>query len=174
MKKNFLPVFFLFLSTSVTAQTTTPLAGEVLKPVYAKAAKENKKVLLIFHASWCGWCRKMDASLADTAIKSSIVKSYEIAHLTVYESKDKTALENPGAMEMLTKYGGADKGLPYWFVLDANGNKLADSQRKPGNNTGCPASEEEVEYFAEVLKKTSTLTTGELEKIKVRFRKNKQ
>ncbi|MDB5209148.1 MAG: hypothetical protein JWR72_4223 [Flavisolibacter sp.] len=163
-------VALLVLCYVTNAQT--PAADAVLKPVYAKAAKENKKVLLIFHASWCGWCRKMDASLADSSIKKAIDKSYEIAHLTVYESKDKTELENPGALEVLTKFGGADKGLPYWFVLDANGNKLADSQYKPGENTGCPASAEEVAYFIGVLSKTSSLKEDELKKVAQRFRKN--
>jgi hypothetical protein len=39
-------------------------------------------------------------------------------------------------------------------------------------NTGCPASKEEVEYFIEVLKKTTTLTEDQLEKIRKRFRRN--
>ena len=170
--KNFLFVILAFAYVSIQAQTATPTADEVLKPAYAKAAKSNKKVLLIFHASWCGWCKKMDASLNDSSIKKAMDKNYEIAHLTVYESKDKTALENSGALELLTKFGGADQGLPYWFVLDANGNKLADSQYAPGKNTGCPASEEEVSYFLAVLKKTSSLKEEQLGLIKTRFRKN--
>ncbi len=154
------------------AQSAIPSAEEVLKPVYAKAAKEHKKVLLIFHASWCGWCKKMDASLADSSIKNAIDKNFEIAHLTVYESPTKKELENPGALEMLTNFGGADKGLPYWFVMDAKGAKLADSQSKPGENTGCPASEGEVAYFISVLQKTGKFSTDVLDRIRKRFRKN--
>jgi thioredoxin-related protein len=168
------PVFISLLLLHNVVGAQTPTADEVLKPVYAKATKENKKVLLIFHASWCSWCQKMDASLADNSIKGSIDKAYEIAHLTVYESNGKKNLENPGALELLTKFGGADQGLPYWFVLDASGNKLFDSQYKPGSNTGCPASEEEVNYFIGVLQKTAKLTTDELEKIRKRFRENEQ
>ncbi len=165
-------ILLIVCCSAIQAQKLTPSADDILKPVYVKAAKENKKVLLIFHASWCGWCKKMDASLADSSVKNEINKSYEIAQLTVYESKDKTARENPGALQLLTKFGGADKGLPYWFVLDAGGNKLADSEYKPGNNTGCPASEEEVNYFIGVLQKTAKLSSEELEKIRKRFRKN--
>jgi thioredoxin-related protein len=170
-------ICLIFVSLLVLYNVTkaqTPTTDAVLKPVYVKAGKENKKVLLIFHASWCGWCRKMDAALADTSIKKSINSNYEIAHLTVYESKDKTALENPGALDLLTKLGGADKGLPYWFVLDADGKKLADSQSQPGKNTGCPASAEEVAYFISVLRATSLLKDEELQKVAVRFRKNEQ
>lgn len=171
-KTGLLLIMFFVLHQSTGAQTST--TDEVLKPVYAKAAKTNKKVLLIFHASWCGWCKKMDASLADPSIKAAIDKNFEIAHLTVYESATKKSLENPGALELLTKLGGADKGLPYWFVLDANGTRLADSQLKPNENTGCPSSEAEVAYFVSVLQKTATLTPEELEKVKMRFRKNEQ
>lgn len=160
------------LTNGVAAQSKVASAEEVLKPVYAKAAKKNKNLLLIFHASWCGWCRKMDSSLADPAVKPLVDRYYEIAHLTVYESPNKKNLENPGALDLITKFGGADQGLPYWFVLDNKGNVLADSQYQPKKNTGCPASEVEVNYFISVLKKTSALKEPELNIIKKRFRKN--
>lgn len=164
----------LILTTGLNAQTSAPSAADVLQPVYAKAAQENKRVLLIFHASWCGWCRKMFESLADDAVKPLINKYYKVAHLRVHESDDKKNLENPGAMELLARLGGADSGLPYWAVLDAKGKALANSQYKPGKNTGCPAGEEEVAYFIRVLRKTSKLGEVELKVIEERFRRNEQ
>ena len=164
----------LLLTAKAKAQPSVPSADDVLKEAYAKAANGNKKVLLIFHASWCVWCRKMDSSLNDATIKPGIDKNYEIVHLTVYESPNKKTLENPGALDFLTKNGGADKGIPYWFVLDKNGTVLADSQLKPGQNSGCPATKEEVDYFISVLKKTSSLKEDELEKIRARFRRNEE
>lgn len=160
----------LFFQTVSIAQT--PSAVAILKPVYNKAAKTNKKVLLIFHASWCGWCKKMDASLTDATIKAAIDRNFEIAHLTVYENDAKKDLENPGGLALLTKLGGADQSLPYWFVLDAQGNKLANSEFAPHKNAGCPSAEAEVAYFIKVLQQTGTFTPAELEKIKLRFRKN--
>ncbi|WP_121355060.1 thioredoxin family protein [Flavisolibacter nicotianae] len=165
----------LLLLTSmlpVFSQENKPAATDVLKPALAKASVEQKNVLLIFHASWCGWCRKMDSSLADRTIKEAIDRNYVIAHLTVYESPGKKYLENPGALEFLTQHGASGQGIPYWFVLDKNGTVLFDSQYKPGKNSGCPASEEEVAYFMNVLKKTATLREEEVEAIRKRFRQN--
>ena len=102
-----------------------------------------------------------------------------IRHLVVLESKGKENLENPGAEDMLTKFGGKDEGIPYWLIFDQDEKILADSRMKATvngveklQNTGCPASKEEVEYFIEVLKKTTTLSDEQLDKIRVRFRKN--
>jgi len=39
-------------------------------------------------------------------------------------------------------------------------------------NTGCPATKKEVDYFIEVLKKTTDLKEDQLEKIRTRFRRN--
>src|SRR5215217_3539377 len=173
--KSFTAFFLSFtLSGFVFSQSKVPTAEEVLQPALTLAAQKNKNVLLIFHASWCGWCRKMDASLQDGNIKAEIDRSYEVVHLTVHESPNKKALENPGAMAFLQKNGAADQGLPFWYVLDKEGKILADAQYKPGQNSGCPASEEEVAYFISVLKKTSSLTAAELEKIRRRFRENEQ
>jgi hypothetical protein len=100
----------------------------------------------------------------------------------VYESKGKENLENPGALDLLTKHKGNDSGIPYWLIFDKEGKLLADSKARPegaslqeeGKNTGCPASKEEVEHFIKVLKKTTSLGKDELVKIETRFRKNEQ
>jgi thiol-disulfide isomerase/thioredoxin len=171
--RNFLFFVVLFSFAKLNAQpSAVPTTDEILQPAFAKAAAKNKKVLVIFHASWCGWCRKMDASLQDNAVKPLIDRYYETVHLTVYEATNKKSLENKGALEFLTKLGGADKGLPYWYVLDKDGAVLSDSQYNPGKNTGCPASEEEVAYFINVLKQTTSLSEVDLQVIQKRFRQN--
>ncbi|WP_132051797.1 thioredoxin family protein [Pseudocnuella soli] len=175
MKKILIVCSFLMAFICAHAQGKTPSAAEVLQPVYAQAAQEGKNVLLIFHASWCGWCHAMDTSLQDKAVKPLIDKNYVTTHLTVYESKDKKALENPGALELLQQNGGGDdQGIPYWLVMDKNGKVLANSQYKPGSNSGCPANEVEVAYFISVLRKTSSLNEDQLKVIEKRFRMNER
>lgn len=174
-------VLLALFTASAAAQTaaTPPAAQTVIDGACKKAGMENKKVLLIFHASWCGWCHKMDTALNDVSCKSFFDKNYVIEHLTVQESPGKKNLENPGAEALLESFNGKNQGIPYWVILDKEGKLLFDSQMRtagkegPGSNIGCPASEEEVKAFIKILKQTSLLTVAELKIIAKRFAKNK-
>ncbi|HQW84272.1 MAG TPA: thioredoxin family protein [Ferruginibacter sp.] len=171
---------FLFFAMHSQAQNDVPAATVVLKKAIIDASKQNKKVLLIFHASWCGWCHKMDAALNDNACKKFFDDNFVITHITVMESKGKENLENAGGQLLMEKYNGKDQGLPYWAVLDKDANLLFDSQEKvtledgsiKGQNIGCPATEKEVEKFITILKKTTSLTAAQLAIIAKRFRQN--
>jgi len=122
----------------------------------------------------------MDSSLNDKKCKQFFDDNFIIRHLVVFESKGKKDLENPGALEFLTSYKGNDKGIPYWLVFDKDGNLLADSKMRPegsgldaeGDNSGCPASKEEVDHFIKVLQKTTSLNQEALGIIEKRFRQN--
>jgi thiol-disulfide isomerase/thioredoxin len=171
------------LSTAIAVQAQeTPAAANVIKKATLEAGKQNKKVLLMFHASWCGWCHKMDTSLNDISVKKYFDDNFVITHITVMESKGKEKLENPGGRELMEKYNGKDQGLPYWVILDKDANLLFDSQvRKPqadgtvkGENVGCPASQPEVDHFISILKKTTSLNATELAIIAKRFRLNER
>ncbi|MGZ3755027.1 MAG: thioredoxin family protein [Mucilaginibacter sp.] len=178
----FTAALLLLIGVSFAGRTQAPppSADVILNDAYSQAAKEHKKVMILFHASWCGWCKKMEASLNEPALKKSFDDNYVIKWLVVEESKGKENLENPGAMDLLTKYGGAKSGIPFWLVFDINGNLLADSQMRPagqplttpGDNIGCPASEKEVTAFIDILKATSTIKEPELALIRARFLKN--
>lgn len=172
----------VLLLISAFKNDTPPTADQVLKTALVKAKKEKKHVLIIFHASWCGWCHKMDASINDPQIKPLFDKSYVIEHLTVLEHDPaKKPDQNPGAEDLMKKYNSEGFGIPLWFIFDANGKLIVDSHIRPAgtgfevkgdNIIGCPASEEEVKAFVVELKKTSKLTDAELGKIAARFRKN--
>ncbi|MEO6814226.1 MAG: thioredoxin family protein [Ginsengibacter sp.] len=172
-------LFTFAMHSNAKAQTKPLSANEIVNTAQKEAAKSNKNILIIFHASWCVWCHKMDAALNDEKVKKFFDNNYVIKHLTVDESKDKKELENPGANELRTKYHGDNQGIPYWFILDKNGKLLADSRMindagKTGNNVGCPSDPEEVDYFVNVIAKTSRLTNNQLNLIKERFLKNKE
>lgn len=167
------------LSSAVAGQTTPVTADAILQEAKKLASKENKNILILFTASWCGWCHKMDKSIDDPSCKSFFEKNYVIRHIVVDETKDKRHLENPGGGEMKKQYHGEGLGIPFWLVFDKEGQLLADSKiRKEGEgpemgeNTGCPATAEEVDHFISVLKKTSRMTDAQLEIVKKRFRRN--
>ncbi len=171
--------FALFAAAISFAQK--PASTEtILKEAYAIAAKENKKVFIIFHASWCGWCKKMDSSLNDISCKQFFEDNYVIRRLTVYETKENKYRENPGAFDLLKKYNGEEQGIPYWLIFDKDGQLLADSKMRPdgagfdakGDNCGCPAEKNEVAYFIKVLRQTSNLSDAMAATIEKRFRQN--
>ena len=162
----------------VKAQPMAPSANDILKEAYQQAAKENKKVFIMFHASWCGWCHKMDNSMNDPACKKFFDDSYVIRHLVVDEAKDKKGLENN---ELRTKYNGDGVGIPFWLLFDKDGKLLSDSKMRKegegpekGDNIGCPASEKEVASFIEILKKTSSINNDQVEIVRKRFRENEK
>lgn len=161
MKKKLALLSFILIA-AVTAGQAQEQASAVLDKAYAQARKENKKVLLVFHASWCGWCKKMDANMATDATKKLFSDNYVITHITVQESPKNKGLENPGGEEVLKKFGGTSAGLPFWVILDAGGNLLADSFMENKENSGCPSAPEEVADFTAKLKKTSKLTDKQL------------
>lgn len=177
---NTLAISFLF-SLAVHSQPFPLSAEEILKEAYQTAAKENKNVFIMFHASWCGWCHKMNKSMNDETCKKFFDDNFVIRHLVVNESADKKNLENPGAEELNKKHYGEGQGIPFWLVFDKQGKLLADSKIRvegagpeTGENTGCPATEREVVYFIAVLQKTTDLNPDQLHIIRKRFRQNEQ
>jgi thiol-disulfide isomerase/thioredoxin len=132
----------------------------------ANAAKRGTHVMVIFHASWCGWCKKLDAFMARPAYKQLFADNYEIVHLDVLENGDKKALENPGGGDVMKKYGGEGAGLPWIFIADKNGKKVIDSFRdgNPKQNIGCPWEPEEVKWFLTMFDKTKKQVSAEQRK----------
>src|SRR5262245_40800183 len=170
--KRLYPLFFalLFFTATSFAQAPPLSANEVLKEATATAAKANKKVFIIFHASWCGWCHRMDSIMNNVACKKLFDDQFVIRHLVVMESDKYKQLENPGGKELMDKYHGKDKGIPFWLIFDTKGNLVADCMMRPdnvgldhpGENTGCPATKEEVTHFVKVLKQTTSLNDNQL------------
>jgi thioredoxin-related protein len=155
-------------------------ADEMVQNACKQAAKENKNVLVMFHASWCVWCHRMDSSMNDNSCKKFFDENFVTTHLVVMESKGKENLENPGGLELLAKYNGTNEGIPFWVVLDKDGKLIADCMLRPegagpgtkGSNMGCPAKESEVDAFIRILKKTSKITPQLEAAIAKRFRQN--
>jgi len=182
MKKIFVILLVLFTLNSF-AQTTPVPASDVLKAAYAQAKAEHKDVIVMFHASWCIWCKKMEASINDSLCQKAFKDNYVVTYIDILENKGNEGLENAGGTDVMKSFNGDPKGgIPFWVVLDADGKPIGTSYAPPAdgtpatakNNVGCPAEVSEVAYFIKLLKASSNMTDDQLTVIKNRFLQNKQ
>ncbi|RXP52289.1 thioredoxin family protein [Lutibacter sp. HS1-25] len=179
--KNSLFVLLIALSFQITlAQETPKSAAQILKNDLQKATIENKNVFIIFKASWCGWCKKMEANINNKTINKYFTDNYVISYITVLESEKNKNLENPGAEDLLNKYGGKNQGIPFYLIFDSKANLLVDSKmiageeilKGEGINIGCPSTDDEIDAFIYKLQKTSNLTAEQLKAIAIQFKQN--
>jgi thiol-disulfide isomerase/thioredoxin len=175
-----LMLIILFTISSGFSQEKPATADEIMEKAIMVATKENKAVFLVFHASWCGWCKKMVASMNDDSCKEYFNNNFVTIHMVVKESKDNKHLVNPGAYELLANYKGDRAGIPFWLIFDNKGSLIVDSfmraegvsAKEPGSNIGCPALDNEVAAFIKKLKLASSMTEDEEVRITERFKKN--
>jgi thiol-disulfide isomerase/thioredoxin len=169
------PLFLasLLLVSGVAAAQTKPAANAepasaeaLLESAKEKARAEGKNVLVLFHASWCKWCKKMEAFMDKPEFKPFFEDNFVPVWLTVYERGEELKNENPGANDVLTWLGGNKMGIPFFAVLNSDGKLLMNSVRKPlgtptGQNIGFPAAPEEIEHFVTMLKTGAPKATPE-------------
>jgi thiol:disulfide interchange protein len=143
-----------YLGPAVTA--APPTADSLVQTAVKKAQAEKKTVLIEFGASWCVWCRNFENFVKASDTGPIVAANFVVVNLTVKEDEGKKALENPGGEQLMTTWGGAKAGLPFYVFLDAKGQKIADSNAMPGGkNIGFPAVPEEIAAFMTVIDKTA-------------------
>ena len=136
------------------ALAEAPSAEQLLAKAKAKASAENKTIFLHFGASWCGWCKRLDAFLEKDQVKPVFEKYFVPLKLVVQENDKNKALENAGADTWLQKAGGTGQGLPFSAFLDAKGGFIATSKASTGN-IGYPGEPTEIDFFMQMMKKAA-------------------
>jgi thioredoxin 1 len=88
----------------------------------AAAAKDHKRVLLVFGGNWCYDCHVLDATFRSKQIAPLVNENYHVVHVNV-GNYDKN-------LDLAKKYEiPLEKGVPSLAVLDPDG-KLVMSQKK--------------------------------------------
>jgi thioredoxin-related protein len=135
-------------------------ARAAVEAAVQKAKAGHKTTLVVFGASWCGFCKRFDRFLQSAEVGPLMQDHFEVVHLVVQERNG--APETPGGEELLASLGGARSGLPFFAFLDDQGKKIGDSLAMPGKeNLGHPVSPAEIRAFAEVLRQVAPRMTGE-------------
>jgi thioredoxin 1 len=87
-----------------------------------QAAKEHKRVLLIFGANWCYDCHVLDATFRSKEFAAIVKANYVVVHINIGdEGKDNN--------DLAKQFGvGLDRGIPSLAVLDPDG-KVVTAQK---------------------------------------------
>ena len=96
-------------------------AEKLVDDAVAQAKREDKRVLLLFGANWCPWCRRLHAALTKgPAVQKLLREKFVLVFIDANTRNDKN--RNAAVIE---KYGNPLRyGLPVFVVLDRNGTRL--------------------------------------------------
>jgi len=174
MRKVVFPVLVFLSFTTVAAAQKNQKAADILKTAQAKAAGQNKSILLIFGASWCEACHQLDTFLSLPDIAPIIDQHFVVAHITFGEAAaGHRDWDTPGSDSLIIKYGGMSSSgrvsLPFIAVIDAKAKLLANSEissKDDKESTGFPTEPAEVKAFLAMLQKGAPdLTADDIHKI---------
>ena len=131
----------------------TGAASAAVTDATARASASNRRVLVIFHASWCVYCRLFDIMLADPKAAAIVDQYFVTLHVRALERKpEMQAQELPGADDLFARYAPKAAGLPYMAVLGEGGAEVADSIMPNGENFGFPVTQPELAAFEAMVK----------------------
>ena len=124
-------VSFAVPGALLSAQIAPPPVPAVHKHIYPEiseaqadvnaalkqAAKEHKRVLLIFGGDWCGDCQVLDINLHDSSNVDLLATKFVIVHVNVGHMDQN--------VDLAAKYGvPLNKGVPAVSVIDAHGKVI--------------------------------------------------
>lgn len=126
-------------------------ARKVFDDALAQAKEQNKRVLIQETATWCGPCVRLSAFLNNH-------RAWEKDYIWIKMDHRYT-----GAQELMAELReGANGGIPWFAILDADGKKLATSNElKSHNNIGFPTEPGDLVHFEHMLKSTRQRLTDE-------------
>ena len=99
-------------------------AEKLIDVAVTKATREHKRVLLLFGANWCPWCRRLHRALDSNRVTGLLKKNFVLVLVDANSRNDKD--RNSGVIE---RYGNPlQYGLPVFVVLDSKGKQLTTKE----------------------------------------------
>jgi thioredoxin-related protein len=101
--------------------------GEVLlEQAIVRARQEDKRIIVLFGANWCPWCRRMHRILTEApAVVSRLRTDFVLVYVDANFRSDRKR-----NWALLRRFGDPIKkyGLPVLVVLDRNGTQLTTQE----------------------------------------------
>ncbi len=92
-----------------------------IKEAEERAAKEHKRVLLVFGANWCGDCHALNRAFHRPEF-ASVIAHYEVVHVDIGPDGKKNG-------DLAKQYEiPLNKGIPALAVLESNGTLLVSQK----------------------------------------------
>lgn len=124
-------------------------ARELLDTALKQAKEQNKRVIVQETATWCGPCRLLSQFLDRER------EQWQRDYIWIKMDHRWT-----GADEIMkTMRCGAQGGIPWWAILDADGKVMVTSNDEEGDNIGFPSSSNGREHFRGMLEQTAIRLT---------------
>jgi thioredoxin 1 len=125
-------------------------AEEEIRDALAAAAKDHKRVILVFGANWCYDCHVLDTTFHSKDFAGVVNANYHVVHINVGDEGDKN-------LDLAEKYGVPLKGhvrIPSLAVLDPDG-KVVYSQKNGEFDDSVRIGPDDVAAFLSKWKPTS-------------------
>jgi hypothetical protein len=155
-------------ANAVTPASNAMSADAVLAAEAGKAAADDRKLLLLFDASWCVYCRLTDMMLERPEAAKVIGAHYRVLHMRAQErTPEMKAKQLAGADELYDRLAPDGVGMPLTLIIGADGEVIASSVMKSGENYGFPVTRDELDGFEAMMKAGApSMTKAELKTLR--------
>ena len=97
-------------------------AEDLIAEAVTRATREDKRILLLFGANWCPWCRRLHTALTtNPAVREKLRQKFVLVFVDANTRNDKH--RNAAVLE---KFGQPTlaHGLPVFVILDREGRQI--------------------------------------------------
>lgn len=96
-------------------------AEDLIADATSRAKREDKRVLLLFGANWCPWCRIHHSLTTDQAVRDKLRSKFILVHVDANTRNDKN--RNAAVLEQFGQ-PTVEHGLPVFVILDHEGRHI--------------------------------------------------